>query len=52
VLRLAHLTALEARLRAAGIKTTPISDVAMGYRMMLATDPDGYKYELVETRRP
>lgn len=50
VLRVGDLTAVEARLKGGGFTTTPIRDVAMGYRMMLATDPDGYKLELVETR--
>jgi catechol 2,3-dioxygenase-like lactoylglutathione lyase family enzyme len=50
VLRMADLTATAAKLRAAGFAPSEIRDVAMGYRMMLATDPDGYKYELVETR--
>jgi catechol 2,3-dioxygenase-like lactoylglutathione lyase family enzyme len=50
VLRMADLTATAARLRAAGFAPGEIHDVAMGYRMMLATDPDGYRYELVESR--
>ena len=50
VLRVGDLTATEARLKRGGFTTTPIRDVAMGYRMMLATDPDGYRLELVETR--
>jgi catechol 2,3-dioxygenase-like lactoylglutathione lyase family enzyme len=49
VLRMTDLTATAARLRAAGFMPGEIHDVAMGYRMMLATDPDGYKNELVET---
>ncbi len=50
VLRMVDLTATTARLHAAGFTPGAISDVAMGYRMMLATDPDGYRYELVESR--
>jgi catechol 2,3-dioxygenase-like lactoylglutathione lyase family enzyme len=50
VLRVGDLSAVEARLKRGGFTTTPIRDVAMGYRMMLATDPDGYRLELVETR--
>lgn len=50
VLRVGDLGAIEGRLKRGGFATTPIRDVAMGYRMMLATDPDGYKLELVETR--
>lgn len=49
VLRMPDLAATAARLRAAGFTPGEIHDVAMGYRMMLATDPDGYKYELVQT---
>jgi catechol 2,3-dioxygenase-like lactoylglutathione lyase family enzyme len=50
VLRMADLTATAERLRAAGFTPGEIHDVAMGYRMMLATDPDGYRFELVESR--
>jgi catechol 2,3-dioxygenase-like lactoylglutathione lyase family enzyme len=50
VLRMPDLAATAARLRAAGFAPSEIRDVAMGYRMMLVTDPDGYKYELVEIR--
>lgn len=49
VLRMADLSATAARLRAAGFTPSAIRDVAMGYRMMMVTDPDGYEYELVET---
>jgi catechol 2,3-dioxygenase-like lactoylglutathione lyase family enzyme len=49
VLRIADLAGTQARLKAAGFQTTPIREVGMGYRMMVATDPDGYKYELVQT---
>ena len=52
VLRIADLDAASARLKAAGFAPSPIRDVAMGYRMMLATDPDGYKYEMVERHAP
>ena len=52
ILRIANLGATEARLKAGGFATTPIRDVAQGYRMMTATDPDGYKLELVEAARP
>lgn len=50
VLRIADLAAVQARLRAEGFQTSEIRDVAMGYRMMLATDADGYRLELVESR--
>lgn len=49
VLRMTDLVATAARLRAAGFTSGEIRDVAMGYRMMMATDADGYKYELVQT---
>ena len=49
VIRLADLHSVSARLAAAGFAPSPIRDVAMGYRMMLATDPDGYRFELVES---
>jgi catechol 2,3-dioxygenase-like lactoylglutathione lyase family enzyme len=49
VLRMTDLTATAARLRAAGFTPGEIHEVAMGYRMMLVTDPDGYRFELVET---
>jgi catechol 2,3-dioxygenase-like lactoylglutathione lyase family enzyme len=48
VLRMDDLAATRSRLRAAGFDPGSIRDVAMGYRMMMATDPDGYRYELVE----
>ncbi|WP_295636290.1 VOC family protein [Novosphingobium sp.] len=50
VLRITDLDATAARLKAAGFAPSPIRDVAMGYRMMLATDADGYKLELVERK--
>jgi catechol 2,3-dioxygenase-like lactoylglutathione lyase family enzyme len=49
VLRVPDLAATATRLRAAGFAPGEIHDVAMGYRMMMATDPDGYRYELVQT---
>jgi catechol 2,3-dioxygenase-like lactoylglutathione lyase family enzyme len=53
VIRLADLETVAAHLTAAGFAPSPIHEVAMGYRMMLATDPDGYRYELVgEPKRP
>jgi catechol 2,3-dioxygenase-like lactoylglutathione lyase family enzyme len=48
VMRMGSLSAASGRLQAAGFAAGPIRDVAMGYKMMLATDPDGYKLELVE----
>jgi catechol 2,3-dioxygenase-like lactoylglutathione lyase family enzyme len=49
VLRMPDLAATAARLRAAGYTPGEIHGVSMGYRMMLATDPDGYRYELVQS---
>ena len=48
VIRMPDLKATAARLVAAGFAADPIRDVASGYRMMMATDPDGYRYELVQ----
>ena len=48
VLRMPDLATTAARLRAAGFVPGEIREVAMGYRMMLATDADGYRYELVQ----
>lgn len=50
VLRIVDLDACASRLSAAGFAHSAIRDVAQGYRMMVATDPDGYKLELVERR--
>ena len=52
VLRVSDIQILSDRLTKAGYPPSPIRDVDMGYRMMIATDPDGYRYELVESRRP
>ena len=49
VVRTTDLDAIAARLDAAGYAHTPIRDVAHGYRMMMATDPDGYRLELVQS---
>jgi catechol 2,3-dioxygenase-like lactoylglutathione lyase family enzyme len=48
VIRVANLSATVAQLRAAGFTAGDVRDVARGYRMSMATDPDGYKLELVE----
>ena len=50
VLRMNDLDVVAGRLKAAGFAPSPIRDVAKGYRMMMVTDPDGYRYELVERR--
>lgn len=49
-LRVPHIELLAAQLNRTGYAATPIREVAMGYRMMLVTDPDSYRYELVESR--
>ena len=49
VLRVSDIQALSDRLTRAGYSPSSIRDVAMGYRMMIVTDPDGYRYELVES---
>lgn len=49
VIRTPDLETTRARLIAAGFKADPIRDVAKGYRMMMATDADGYRYELVQS---
>ncbi|MEO7247655.1 MAG: VOC family protein [Novosphingobium sp.] len=48
VLRVSRLSEVIARLRALGYTATDVRSVAMGYSMASATDPDGYKLELVE----
>lgn len=48
VVRVSDLPAVVARLRAGGFAATDVRNVAQGYRMAMATDPDGYKLELVE----
>lgn len=49
VLRVSDLDALAARLDAAGHAHDAIRDVAHGYRMMMVTDPQGYRLELVQS---
>ena len=49
VMRMPDLAATEKRLHAAGFATTPIRHVAHDYSVMMATDPDGYRYELVQS---
>ena len=48
VVRVTDIAGVVARLRAAGFTASDVRDVAQGYRMAMATDPDGYKLELVE----
>ena len=49
VLRVTGLPAVVARLRSLGFEVKDIRTVAMGYSMAFATDPEGYKLELVES---
>lgn len=48
VLRVSDLDALAARLDRLGLRHGPIRDVGKGYRMMLASDPEGTQLELVQ----
>jgi len=49
VMRVTDIAGVVARLRAMGYQASDVRDVAMGYRMATATDPEGYRLELVET---
>ncbi|MBW8783911.1 MAG: VOC family protein [Novosphingobium sp.] len=50
VLQIENLAATAARLSAAGFTPTPIrSGGVSGYQVMVITDPDGYKLELVQS---
>ena len=49
VIRMRDLDATSSRLNKAGFVASPIRDVAQGYRMMTAVDPDGFLYELVQS---
>ena len=49
VLRVRNIDGVVARLKSLGYQAGDVRDVAMGYRMAMATDPDGYKLELVES---
>lgn len=49
VLRVRNIDAVVARLKSMGYPAGAVREVAMGYRMVMATDPDGYKLELVES---
>lgn len=50
VLRAPNIELLAAQLKNSGYAPTPICGAAMGCRMMMVTDPDDYRYELVESR--
>lgn len=49
VMRVRDLPGVVARLRKLGYTASDVRNVAMGYRMATATDPEGYKLELVES---
>ena len=49
VLRVSNIDGVVARLRSMGHKASDVRNVTMGYKMAMATDPDGYKLELVES---
>lgn len=51
-LRLPDLQAVAARLRAAGFQAGEIRKVHGGIWMMMVTDPDGYKIELIDSKPP
>lgn len=48
VVRMNDLPAVQARLRGLGFTTSEVRTVGMGYRTLMATDADGYGFELVE----
>lgn len=49
-MNVAHLPQVRAKLRTAGYETSEIKKVHGGYLMMMATDPDGYKVELLDSK--
>jgi catechol 2,3-dioxygenase-like lactoylglutathione lyase family enzyme len=49
-LRLPDLVAVSARLRAAGFAAGEIRTVHGSIRMMMVTDPDGYRIELIDSQ--
>ncbi len=49
VMRISGLPQLVVKLRAMGYTISDVRDVAKGYTMAFATDPEGYKLELVES---
>ena len=48
VIRTQDIEAMHRRLTDSEFAASEIRDVAYGYRMMLATDPEGYRYEIVK----
>lgn len=51
-LRLPDLTAVSARLKAAGFEAGEIRLVHGAFNMMMITDPDGYRIELIDSLPP
>lgn len=51
-LRLPDLVAVSARLRAGGFAAGEIRTVHGSVRMMMVTDPDGYRIELIDSKPP
>lgn len=49
VMRISSLPQLVLKLRGMGYSISDVRNVAMGYSMAFATDPEGYKLELVES---
>lgn len=49
VIRVANLPALADKLHGLGYTVSAVRDVAQGYRMAMATDPEGFRLELVES---
>lgn len=49
VMRVANLPAVLARLHTMGYTTGELREASMGYRMAMATDPEGNRLELVES---
>ena len=49
VVRVSDLDAVAARLRANGYEHAAIRDVAHGYRMLMVSDPEGHRLELVQS---
>ena len=52
VIRVADLAALAARLTALGYPHGEIRDASQGYSIMMLTDPDGFRLEIVQQKRP
>lgn len=50
ILRVSGLPVLVARLRQLGFTASDVRETGHGYGMVMATDPDGYSLELVESR--